>query len=236
MRPTGISYGTRSWSPTTGCSRGCSGCWARGLSRRIPAHFGGDFTPRCWPERLHEPLHAKKPQVILVSFRGDLFDSRISPEFVGQTFGIMQQARQHIFLVLTKCVDRMREVVPVLVAPVPPENLYIGFSAWDQASFDAGIAALHATPAAHKWCSLEPLLGPVDVRGGMDCLDGIIAGCESGSQRRPARHEWFADLAAQCALAGRPFYLKQMAEREDGSGGVVHYPPAAGALAWDLPK
>jgi protein gp37 len=65
----------------------------------------------------------------------------------------------------------------------------------------------------------------------------VILGCESGSKRRPAPHNWFRYLRDQCAEAGVPYFLKQMGEREDGTGRVVKEPYLDGKqhleLAWE---
>jgi len=136
--------------------------------------------------------------------------------------------------------------------PWPWDHCWLGWSAWDQASFDAGWSALRplAEQGWRVWCSLEPLLGPVDIEvalsvvdrhgepsgprccpDGSPMLSGVIAGCESGPGRRPALADWFRAIRDQCAEAGVPFALKQ-AER---GGKVIERPLLDGKEHWDLP-
>lgn len=121
--------------------------------------------------------------------------------------------------------------------PWPLPNVWLGVSAENQAAADERIPDLLATPAAVRWVSAEPLLGPLDFsppgslgylravrRGDLNTygdeilidrpgLDWIVAGCESGPGARPADVEWFRELRDQCATAGVAFFLKQAARR-----------------------
>ena len=259
MGPTKIPYATRTWSPTTGCTNGCPTCWARGVVRRQPSFFGGDFSPREWPERLHEPQLAQKPQVILVSFMSDLFDPAISDEFLRVVFGTMHGCQQHTFLVLTQRLERMRAFLTDAYPgwcgfdawPREYPNVWLGATVTDQESADTNIPILLQTPAAHRWVSIEPLLGKPDRGlsqytgrcatkchacgmvwghdrdiGGSGCrgLDQVVLGCESGPNRRPMPHDWARKIRDQSVEANVPFFLKQMSANEDGTGKVIHAP------------
>lgn len=114
-------------------------------------------------------------------------------------------------------------------------NVWLGVSVEDQRRADERIPDLLATPAAVRWLSCEPLLGPVDLtmlhhdgitnidalRGahgvvGMkgDCpsIDWVVCGGESGAQARPMHPDWARNLRDQCAAAGVPFFFKQWGE------------------------
>ena len=102
----------------------------------------------------------------------------------------------------------------------PLPNVWLGVSTENQAAADERIPELLATPAAVRWVSAEPLLGPVDLasaspnaRSLAQDLDWIVAGCESGPGARPADVTWFRELRDQCAAAGVAFFLKQAARR-----------------------
>src|SRR5690606_13125711 len=71
------------------------------------------------------------------------------------------------------------------------------------------IPALLETPAAVRWVSAEPLLGPVDLSPWLDCLDWVVVGGESGPGARPMAEEWAAALVEQCQRAGVPVFFKQ---------------------------
>lgn len=122
---TRISYLTRLYHPTTGCSKNCEYCWARPLVRnRLAGTMRGlppevvcqedPTTKQCDPfyptfhvNRLADPLRARKPQVIGVSFLGDLFDLGITDKQIAAVFGVMAAANWHTFIVLTKQTARM---------------------------------------------------------------------------------------------------------------------------------
>jgi len=122
---TKIPYLTALWHPTTGCSFGCPTCWARslvcnrlaGTMKGLPpaitadlegnAEDGDPFAPTFHADRLADPLRVKKPQVIGVSFLGDLFDPAITDEQIAAVFGVMAVAPWHTFIVLTKRAERM---------------------------------------------------------------------------------------------------------------------------------
>ena len=106
----------------------------------------------------------------------------------------------------------------------PLPNVQLGVTAEDQATADERIPILLATPAAVRFVSYEPALGPVDFStylhcpcGGNICshkasLDGLIVGGESGPGARPAQIEWFESVRDQCKNAQVPFFMKQLCE------------------------
>ncbi len=115
--------------------------------------------------------------------------------------------------------------------PLPPlPNVWLGVSVENQEAADERIPELLRTPAAVRFLSCEPLIGPVTLDGGAvtarghseDWLRGVnvpriswvIAGCESGPRARECLVEWLRSLRDQCAAAGVPFFLKQ-ARRDD---------------------
>ena len=102
-----------------------------------------------------------------------------------------------------------------------PANLWIGASTEDQASADERIPWLLQLPAAVRFLSVEPMLGPVDLAGWaidaegsypLDRLAWVITGGESGTGARPIHPQWARDLRDQCAAAGVPFFFKQWGE------------------------
>ena len=105
------------------------------------------------------------------------------------------------------------------VWPLP--NVWLGVSVENQAAADERIPELLATPAAVRFLSCEPLIGPVDISEYFDpcsvpCgeepwppLDWVIAGCESGPGARPCDIAWLRSLRDQCARAEVPYFLKQ---------------------------
>lgn len=108
------------------------------------------------------------------------------------------------------------------IGPWPLPNVWLGVSVEDQQRADERIPDLLATPAAIRWISAEPLLGPVSIidamwaRDPMQCLhasiDWVVVGGESGKGARPMHPDWARSLRDQCAAAGVPFFFKQWGE------------------------
>ena len=141
---------------------------------------------------LLEPLRAKKPTLYFVNSMGDLFHESVPDEWIDRVFAVMALCPHHTFQVLTKRSKRMREYMDkacgriadtimamrrargekVIVAPLdhvplghewwPLPNVWLGVSAEDQTRADERIPDLLATPAAVRWVSAEPLIGPID--------------------------------------------------------------------------
>lgn len=113
---------------------------------------------------------------------------------------------------------------------VPMTNVWLGVSVEDQETADERIPVLLQTPAAVRFVSYEPALGPVDFAAytgiprvpweekktamgfASSKLDWVIAGGESGPHARPSHPDWFRNLRDQCEAAGVPFFFKQWGE------------------------
>ena len=203
------------------------------------------FRPRaftdvlCHPERLDAPLHWKKPRRIFVNSMSDLFHEDVPDKFIDDCFRIMVQAPQHQFQILTKRPARMLSFYQSqsphrtlttetkhIIYSFPLDNVWLGVSVEDQATADERIPLLLATPAAVRFISYEPALGPIDLyiphamaatdprntNEHATVLDWVIAGGESGPNARPSHPDWFRAIRDQCAAAGVPFFFKQWGE------------------------
>lgn len=257
LRKTNIPYATHHWDPLAGCplpleSEGCANCWARDLhDKRHKAKTAGKKVAEMYckpfenlqyfPERLEEPLQTKKPAVVFVGSQCDLFHEAVPDEFIDKVFEVANiTAPQHTYLFLTKRADRMVKYFQGVIASNPlPEafdfqpqpQVWLGVTVCNQQEADEKIPLLLQTPAAHRWLSIEPMLGPVDLThlpnsegsgyGHIDALsgywntdhqakiDGVILGGESGKNARPMHPDWARSVRDQCAAAGVPFYFKQ---------------------------
>lgn len=234
---TGIEWTDATWNPVTGCdhvSPGCDHCYAEQMAKRLAGRAGypadEPFRLTLQPDRLDQPLRWKRPRRIFVNSMSDLFHQGIPEDYIAQVFDVMVQARQHEFQVLTKRPQRMAKVL--VDRPATPEEVDAGCELgiwpgiWDRVS--GGTPApnvwlgtsiesdrycfradhLRATPAAVRFLSLEPLLGPLpslDLTG----IDWVIVGGESGAQARPMHPQWARDLRDRCLEAGVPFLFKQ---------------------------
>jgi protein gp37 len=250
-----IEWTEATWNPVTGCrkvSEGCDNCYAETFAERwrgIPGHpFEQGFDVRLWPERLTLPLRWRKPRKVFVNSMSDLFIDDVGDEFVAQVFAVMVAAPQHTYQVLTKRHGRMRALLssdafwlavaaelgrlwnvtpPAPLRGVPPW-IWIGVSTESQRWADVRIPALLATPAAVRFISAEPLLGPIlldpswlgQVRSaGQGRLDWVIVGGESGPRHRPMDMDWVRSLRDQCLASRTAFFFKQVGGRTPKIGG-----------------
>jgi protein gp37 len=217
-----IEWTDATWNPATGCTKvslGCMNCYARTFSERfrgVTGHpFEQGFDLRLWPERLQLPLRWRAPRRIFVNSMSDLFHQRIPGTFIDSVFQTMQNATWHRFQVLTKRPERMTQYVRTRCRRWGPldashPNVWLGTTVETQRYVER--ARIVATlPAAVRFISCEPLLGPLDLSGvlGPDAINWVIVGGESGRGSRPMNAEWARDIRDQCRRARVPFFFKQ---------------------------
>jgi protein gp37 len=129
--------------------------------------------------------------------RKDLFHARVPLGFVRDVFAVIADTPQHTYQVLTKRSTRLPRVAEKLDWP---SNLWMGVSVEDSRELSR-VDDLRAVPAAVRFLSCEPLIGPLD---GLDLtgIDWLIIGGESGSDSRPMELRWVRDLLRQCQQPG----------------------------------
>jgi protein gp37 len=182
------------------------------------------------------PLGLKRPKLIFVNSMGDLFHEDAPANWIDCAFAVMILAPQHTYQVLTKRAPRMRRYMetvtldqiaaeapttwPGLLAPRwPLPNAWLGVSTERQEHADERIPELLSTPAAVRFISAEPLIGPITLRRYLDGtprLDWVIVGGESASDEdlRPMDESWARAIRDECAAAGVPFCMKQMQQKK----------------------
>ena len=251
---TGIEWTDETWNPLVGCSvvsPGCTNCYAmrkaggflsrtgkfRGLTLGSKAGPVWTGEVRLWEPALDQPLRWQKPRRIFVNSMSDLFHESIPSDWIRRIFDVMRNAPQHTYQILTKRAERMKEFMAWWVmqhVEQPPSNWWLGVSVEDQARADERIPLLLETPAAVRWISAEPLLGPVEMSRWLGnapeeagiCegpgIDWVVVGGESGPHARPMHPDWARSLRDQCTAAGVPFFFKQWGEwapaPDDGFG------------------
>ncbi|MFJ9188492.1 DUF5131 family protein [Streptomyces anulatus] len=225
-----IEWTEATWNPTTGCDRvsaGCDNCYALALAKRLkamgaakyqndgdPRTSGPGFDVTLHPDSLDVPYRWKAPRVVFVNSMSDLFHARVPLGFVRQVFKVMAETPQHTYQVLTKRARRLRQIAPKLDWPA---NLWMGVSVESEAELPR-IDDLRQVPAAVRFLSCEPLLGPLP---GLD-LDGIhwvIAGGESGPNHRILDQTWVTQIRDTCQTADVAFFFKQWGGRSPKAGG-----------------
>jgi protein gp37 len=181
----------------------------------VPGHpYEQGFALKLWPERLGIPLGWKRPRMVFVNSMSDLFHEDIPDEYVAEVFEVMREASHHTFQVLTKRHERLAQLAPDLPWP---DNVWMGVTI-ENRRFVHRADCLREVPAAVRFISAEPLLGPLE---GLD-LEGIhwlIAGGESGARHRPVKEEWLTELRDRCEAKGVAYFFKQWGGPRSKSGG-----------------
>lgn len=168
------------------------------------------------PDQVDLPLRWAKPKMIFVNSMSDLFHEAVPEEYIKRVFEVMVKADWHIFQVLTKKAERLAK----LASHLPwTANVWQGVSIENQA-YTKRILHLQKVPAAVRFLSVEPLLGPIPNLP-LHGIQWVIVGGESGPRHRPIKPEWVREIKKQCAAAGAPFFFKQWGGRTPKSGGRV---------------
>lgn len=256
MSTTSIEWTEKTWNPVTGCTKvspGCDHCYAEGIARRFTGKaFPNGFDVTLRPERLTTPLSWRKPARVFVNSMSDLFHDDVPDEYIARVWAVMAATPQHTYQVLTKRHGRMRSLlssaafktavgVQFVFGPDVPDNartglawplpnVWLGVSAEDQKRANLRIPALLDTPAAVRFVSAEPLLGPVDLEDVLNRfelsnvgLHWVIVGGESGPGARPMDIPWARRLVDQCHTANIACFVKQL--------GSAHGPHKGGDMA-----
>lgn len=207
---------------------------------------GPDWTGeiRLVPQRLTEPLGWRKPRRVFVNSMSDLFHAKVPESFRAAVFAVMAACRQHTFIIATKrpepglipwtsaeeahastmgyarryCRDRRLPNSPWRSAPWPLPNVQLLVSAEDQSTWSERVPKLLEMPAAVRGVSAEPLLGPIVWPDGLEQLDWLVIGGESGRGARPCGAPWIRDLATKAHDAGVAVFIKQLGSASVGAG------------------
>jgi protein gp37 len=172
---------------------------------------------------------------VFVNSMSDLFHELVPDAFIAAVFDVMARAVEHVFQVLTKRPERMAAFCAARGDPAP--NVWLGTSI-ENNRWAGRADALRETPAAVRFVSAEPLLGPLE-RLNLDALAWLIVGGESGGGYRPVEAEWVRDLRDRCQTAGVPFFFKQWGGRTPKAGGRTldgHIWDEMPAMPEQLPK
>lgn len=215
----------------TGCTRvstGCDHCYAATVAQTktreaylrqlpvkdTPANRADPFAPRFWNDRLDQPLRWREPRRIFVNSMSDVFHAQFSLELIQRVFTVMNAATQHQFQVLTKRPERALRLADRLLWT---DNVWMGTSI-ENMRVAARVDALRQIPAAVRFVSAEPLLGPVEELN-LTGISWVIGGGESGLGCRPCELAWARGLRDLCVREGVAFFWKQWGGRTPKAGG-----------------
>jgi len=216
-----IEWTDATWNPVTGCTQvspGCDHCYALTFAERfrgVPAHpYEQGFDLKLWPARLALPLTWRTPRRIFVNSMSDLFHKDIPDDYIKQIFATMVSADWHVFQVLTKRSARLARLAPQLPWPA---HIWAGVSV-ELNRYRWRVHHLRAVPAAVRFISAEPLLGPLDAVD-LTGIHWLITGGESGGRHRPCDPDWVRDLRDRAQQNGVSFFHKQWGGRTPKAGG-----------------
>jgi protein gp37 len=260
-----IEWTEAAWNPTTGCDRispGCDHCYAMTLAKRLKgmgqARYQNDGDPRTsgpgfgltlHHDKVDEPLKWRKPRVVFVNSMSDLFHKDVPLDFIREVFEVMAATPQHTYQILTKRPKRMARLVAQVYEdwggmrpPLP--NVWLGTSI-ESREYVWRADHLRAAPAARRFISAEPLLGPLLMDGvcgtprdlahgraehcwhdgyegpelALQAIDWLIVGGESGSGHRPIDADWVRHLRDEAEATGTAFFFKQWGGARPKSNG-----------------
>ncbi len=257
MSKTKIEWTEHTINPFPGCtkiSEGCRNCYAERLAsgrlRRVRGYstittdgrWNGSVVDRS-VEAKRQLDRIKGHSMVFVNSMGDLFHEAISDVQRDVVYGWMLQRPDLTFQVLTKrpeqaaryyqsCLDDADEYDGLPCPIVNAANIWLGVTAENQQMADERIPLLLEIPAAVRFVSAEPLLGPIEIRATSDerRVDWVIVGCESGPKRRPCETKWVQDIIEQCPAASVRVFVKQISVN-----GEIWTHPTAIAAELDRP-
>lgn len=219
-----IEWTDATWNPVAGCSiasSGCTNCYAmrmaarleamgvakyQGLTRKSGGRAKWTGAIRCDETALMAPHNWRSPRKVFVNSMSDLFHADVPVGFIQKVWSVMEETPRHDYQLLTKRPDRMRALLSGSDFKILP-NVWIGTSVEGPDVVDR-IEHLRATPAAIRFISFEPLIGPI----GNVSLEGIawaIVGGESGPGSRVMEEQWVWSIERLCRRHDTAFFFKQ---------------------------
>jgi protein gp37 len=242
---TKIQWADHTFNPWRGCTKvspGCTNCYAESLSHRNPAVLG-EWGPNgkrvvaaesAWREPIKWDKAANRDGVrrrVFCASLADVFEDRDELRGPRSRLAETIKATPHLdWLLLTKRPENIGRLGTEafgwdVTRFGMPLNVWLGTSTEDQARADSRFPLLRQTPATVHFLSVEPLLGPIDMRPYIDLIDWVIVGGESGTNARPCDISWIRSIASHCKDAGVPVFVKQLGSRPTQPLAAAHSGP-----------
>lgn len=227
MKNTAIEWADHTFNPWVGCTKvspACDHCYAEGWAKRSGMVQWGPHAERRrtsasnWRQPLKWNAEAERLGLryrVFCASLADVFDNAVDPQWRQDLFTLIQRTPNLDWLLLTKRIGNVPGMVSIIPGHLPP-NVWLGATVVNQAEADRDIPKLLSVPAAKRFLSMEPLLGPVtelriaQYKGGK--LDWVIVGGESGPSARPMHPDWARGVRTICEAASIPFFFKQWGE------------------------
>lgn len=237
-----IEWTTHTFNPWWGClkiSPACKHCYAEAWAKRTGHDVWGAkadrrfFGDKHWAEPLKWNADAAdvdvRPRVFCASMADVFEDRRDLDEARVRLWGLIENTPNLDWLLLTKRPEKILALAPW--GDNWPSNIWIGTTIESQEYAEERLPQLVSVPAAVRFISAEPLLGPLNLDSWIDEIDWVITGGESGPKARPSSPTWFRDLMNQCMAAETSFHFKQWGDWAPGQG--INLAKARSALAED---
>lgn len=236
---TKIEWADHTFNPWIGCTKvgpGCDNCyakadfedrrhrvvWGAGQARSLTKTWGD---PVRWNKQADAffAAHGRRQRVFCASL-ADVFDNEVDPKWRRDLFELISYTPNLDWLLLTKRIGNVHAMLNAVTAdlindlypwnPTLWPNVWIGATICNQEEADRDIPKLEAVPAAIRFLSMEPLLGPVNIVSALfrRRLHWGIVGGESGPNARPMHPDNARSLRDQFEAAGIPFIFKQWGE------------------------
>jgi protein gp37 len=224
-----IEWTTHTFNPWWGCvkvSPACKHCYAESWAKRVGQDVWGIkaerrfFGDKHWSEPLKWNAIAatagERARVFCASMADVFEDRRDLDTYRARLWALIEATPNLDWLLLTKRPDLVARLAPW--GNDWPPNVWLGTTVEDQDYAEERLPHLTAIPAAVRFISAEPLLGPVDISPWGARLDWVITGGESGPRARPSSPSWFMALMNQCMAADVAFHFKQWGDWAPGDG------------------
>lgn len=242
---TKIEWATATFNPWIGCQKvspGCDNCYAEHLMDkrlgrvewgphgerkrtseaywRQPIHWArtARYALEVWQKNAFKDSLPKpsRPRVFCASL-ADVFDNQVPKEWRRDLFNLIRATPELDWLLLTKRPENIAKMFPFGANGIMP-NVWLGFTAEDQEHFNRRWPIVREIPAAVRFCSYEPAVGPLRFVGGgvpgLQGLDWVICGGESGAGYREMPLEWETGIRTDCKVLRINYFFKQLSGKK----------------------
>lgn len=227
---TGISWCDLTFNAWIGCQKvspACDNCYAEALATtRLGVAWGpGAARRRTAPGNWAKPRRWQKVAAeagvrlrVFCASLADVFDNAVDVTWRWDLGELISATPDLDWMLLTKRIGNARDMLTQMFDGVVPANVALGVTVANQDEADRDMPKALSVKARmgirRLFVSAEPLLGPLELRSWLDCVDLLIVGGESGRSARSTPDRWPLSLRNQCAATGTPFHFKQRSQAD----------------------